>query len=174
MRGTRDALAPLAVFSWGRDDVDGLRRRSSSVIRRLRCGVIRGSIERKKVYVKKTIFVAVLATAAMSACVVAPVSGGHPYYAQPVMVAPPPPRVEYVGPPPVEGQIWISGFWNWSGNRHEWVPGRWESPRPGHAWVPHRWEQDGERWRLNGGHWEERRGNDRERRDEHREHHDWR
>ena len=37
----------------------------------------------------------------LSACVVAPTS--RPDYIEPVLVAPPPPRVEYVGPPPITG-----------------------------------------------------------------------
>jgi hypothetical protein len=88
----------------------------------------------------------------MSGCVVAPVE--RPYYRGPVMVAPPPPRVEVIGPPPVVGHVWINGYWGWSGGRHEWVPGRWEAPRPGYVWAPHRWERDGEHWRQAGGHWE--------------------
>lgn len=102
---------------------------------------------------------------ALSGCVVSPAPPARTvYYREPVMVAPPPPRVEYIGPPPVVGHLWIGGFWNWSGNRHEWVPGHWEAPRPGYGWVPHRWERDGDHWRMQGGHWEERR--------EHREYSD--
>ncbi|MCE1243740.1 hypothetical protein [Oryzomicrobium sp.] len=116
----------------------------------------------------KLLLVALATAAALSGCVVAPV--GRPYYgpaySEPVMVAPPPPQVEVVGPPPVVGQIWIGGFWNWTGHRHEWVPGHWENPRPGYTWVPHRWEQAGNGWRHTGGHWEEDRGRgERERRD---------
>lgn len=91
----------------------------------------------------------------LSACVVAPVPPyGGGYYGDPVMVAPPAPRVEYYGAPPVVGQIWINGFWNWNGRGHVWVPGRWEAPRPGYMWVPHRWERDGRGWRQSGGHWQ--------------------
>ena len=101
------------------------------------------------------VLASLLAAAALSGCVVAPVPAGRPYYyGQPVMVAPPPPRVEYVGPPPVVGYVWIGGYWHWTGGRHDWVPGRWEAPRPGYYWRPHRWEQDGQYWRQNGGHWE--------------------
>lgn len=89
----------------------------------------------------------------LAGCVVAPADYG---YREPAVIAvpPPAPRVEYVGPPPVVGQVWIGGYWNWVGNRHEWVPGRWEAPRPGYRWVPHRWEGRGERWQQHGGHWE--------------------
>jgi len=75
-------------------------------------------------------------------------------YSETVYVAPPPPRVEYIGPPPVVGHVWITGYWNWGGSRYVWVPGRWEAPRHGHHWVPHRWERDGQYWRQHGGHWE--------------------
>lgn len=94
----------------------------------------------------------IAATLLLSACVVAPVS--RPYYGEAVIVAPPSHRVEYGGPPPVAGYVWIDGFWNWGGSRHEWVPGRWEAPRSGHYWVPHRWKRDGEHWRQHGGQWE--------------------
>ena len=77
-----------------------------------------------------------------------------PHYSETVYMAPPPPRVEYVGPPPVIGHVWIAGFWNWGGGRYVWVPGRWEAPRSGQQWVPHHWERDGDRWRQQGGYWE--------------------
>ena len=96
-----------------------------------------------------------LATATLLAgCVVAPYPAGDSYYGEPVVVAPPAPRVEYVGPPPVVGQIWIGGYWGWTGHRHEWFPGHWESRRPGYRWEPHRWDRDGDRWRERGGRWE--------------------
>lgn len=117
----------------------------------------------------RLLLVATLASASLlSACIVAP--AGRPIYREPVMVAPPPPRVEYRTPPPAEGYIWISGFWNWEGGHHEWVPGRWEQSRQGHNWVPHTWVREGDQWRQQGGHWEER--HQEERRDEHRHDHD--
>jgi hypothetical protein len=120
----------------------------------------------------KTSFVlaSLVVAASLFGCVVAPVPVARPYYGEPVMMAPPPPRVEYVGPPPVLGQIWIDGFWNWTGNGHYWVPGRWEAPRPGYYWAPHRWERDGDHWRQSGGHWERH----HEREHEQHEHRDWR
>lgn len=71
-----------------------------------------------------------------------------------VGAAPSPPRFEQPGTPPVAGQIWIGGYWNWVGGRHEWVSGHWESPRPGHYWVPYRWQQRGQQWSLHGGYWQ--------------------
>lgn len=81
-------------------------------------------------------------------------TGTYGTYSETVYVAPPPPRVEYMGPPPVVGHIWITGYWNWGGGRYVWVPGRWEAPRHGQQWVAPRWERDGDRWRQHGGYWE--------------------
>lgn len=88
----------------------------------------------------------------LSACVVAPVDHGY-YVGDPVYVAPPAVRYEYVGLPPVTGYVWVSGYWDWVKDHHVWRPGRWQPPRPGAVWVPHRWERDGSRWRLHDGHW---------------------
>ncbi|HEX5784943.1 MAG TPA: YXWGXW repeat-containing protein [Burkholderiaceae bacterium] len=86
-----------------------------------------------------------------------------------VQVAPPAPRVEYRGYPPVAGYVWITGYWSWGGARYVWVPGRWVAPRPGYIWVPHRWDRDGDRWRHDGGRWEPERRSD-SRRDSDRDH----
>lgn len=96
----------------------------------------------------------------VAGCVVTPVPryGYSDYYDyhESLIVAPPPPRVEYIGPPPVTGQIWIGGYWNWveRDRRHAWVPGYWSAPRAGHRWVPHRWERRGDKWREHRGRWE--------------------
>ena len=96
---------------------------------------------------------AVCAAAFLSTgCVVAPVG---PYPAGTVVgMAPPPPRVEVYGPPPVVGQIWIGGFWNWVGGRHVWVGGHWEAQRPGYYWHPHRWEPVAGGYRMAPGRWD--------------------
>lgn len=93
---------------------------------------------------------ALAATLLLTGCVVAPT----PYYDGPVIVEPPPPRIEYPGYPPVTGYFWIDGYWSWTGHRHEWVRGRWEPPRHGHRWVAPRWEREGSRWRQHPGRWE--------------------
>lgn len=111
---------------------------------------------------------------ALSGCVVAPAPMHRPYYAEPVLIAPPPPRTEYFGTPPVAGHVWIGGFWNWAGNRHEWVPGHWDAPRPGYNWAPHHWEREGDRWRLQGGRWEESRERHDRHEHEYRERREWR
>lgn len=105
---------------------------------------------------KKKILIALSASAILAGCVVAPPP--RPYYAGPVMVAPPAPRVEYIANPPTPGHIWVSGYWAWGGQRHEWIPGHWSAPRPGYVWVPHRWEQNGDHWRQHEGHWAEDHG----------------
>ena len=108
--------------------------------------------------VKKKILSALLGSLILGGCVVAP--AGRPYRppVETVYVAPPPPRVESMGPPPMVGAVWIQGYWHWSGSRHDWVPGRWEAPRPGYRYVPHNWVQQGDRWRQEGGRWEEHHG----------------
>lgn len=89
-------------------------------------------------------------TLGLGGCVVAPVDG---YYGEAVPMAPPPPMVEHVGPPPVIGYVWIDGYWRWGGSRYAWVPGYWSAPRPGYAWEPHRWHHHGGSWYQQGGNW---------------------
>jgi hypothetical protein len=91
----------------------------------------------------------------LGGCVVAPMPG--PYYGGRVMVAPPAAQVEYYGTAPAPGYIWLGGYWNWVGGRHEWVGGHWAAPRPGYRWEPHRWEREGNGWRMRPGHWERER-----------------
>jgi hypothetical protein len=88
----------------------------------------------------------------LAGCVVVP-DQGH-YAGGVVMVAPPPPRVEVIGTAPSPGFVWIDGYWNWVGGRHEWVAGRWAAGRPGHHWVGHTWVRAGDGWRMRPGHWE--------------------
>jgi hypothetical protein len=105
----------------------------------------------------RTFALAAVCSAALSACVVAPV--GRPYGYAPtgeVVVAdlaPPAPYVEAVPAPPFVGAVWINGYWGWRGGRHYWVPGRYEQGRPGYGWQPHRWVQHEGRWHLEEGRW---------------------
>ena len=90
----------------------------------------------------------------LGGCVVA-VAPPRPYYVGSVVaVAPPPPRVEEYGPPPAPGYIWLGGYWNWTGGRHEWVGGHWERPHPHERWVAHHWVHERDGWHLSEGHWE--------------------
>ncbi|PWB41305.1 MAG: hypothetical protein C3F19_06610 [Rhodocyclales bacterium] len=95
---------------------------------------------------------AAVSSLTLAGCAVAPASNGYVYY-EPVMVAPPPPRVEVITVAPYPGYVWIGGYWGWNGRAHHWVPGRWEAPRPGHYWEPHRWEPQGKGWRERPGQW---------------------
>lgn len=101
--------------------------------------------------------IALLAAAASSlflgGCVIATAQPAYVRY-EPVLVAPPPPRVEIIGVAPYPGYVWIGGYWTWREHRHHWMPGRWEAPRAGHHWKGHRWEQHGREWRERPGKWE--------------------
>ena len=89
---------------------------------------------------------------ALAGCVVVP---DQRHYADGVvMVAPPTPRVEVVGVEPTPGYIWVGGYWDWVGGRHEWIQGHWVAPKPGHHWVAHQWVRQGDGWRPKPGHWE--------------------
>jgi hypothetical protein len=93
-----------------------------------------------------------LSTAGLSACAVAP---DQSHYADGVvLVAPPAPQVELIGTPPQSGYVWVGGYWNWVGGRHQWVAGHWVAPRPGYHWVAYEWVRQGDGWRLRRGHWQ--------------------
>lgn len=83
---------------------------------------------------------------------------------------PPPAPYHELAPPPRDGYIWISGYWNWDGHRHVWVGGHWAHARPGYSYHPARWEhREDNHWRFHEGYWRE---DHREReRHEDREHH---
>jgi hypothetical protein len=74
-----------------------------------------------------------------------------------VLVGPPFPRVEYYGPAPYPGYIWLGGYWNWAPSGYYWVRGHWAAPRPGYRWVPRRWVHAAHGWRMTGGGWARRR-----------------
>ena len=88
----------------------------------------------------------------LAGCVIVP--DQRHYAGGVVMVAPPPPREEITGAAPVPGYVWMGGYWNWVGDRHEWVAGHWAPPRPGRHWVGHQWVRQGDGWHMKPGHWE--------------------
>jgi WXXGXW repeat (2 copies) len=101
----------------------------------------------------RLMIVAALATAALSACVVAP-GPGYGYYGETVYEAPPALQYEAVGIAPAPGYFWIGGGWFWEGGRYAWHPGYWSAPRAGYHWVPRTWGHEGRGWRAREGHWE--------------------
>jgi hypothetical protein len=94
---------------------------------------------------------ATIATTLLTGCIV---PDQRHYVAGVVLVAPPAPREEIIGAPPQPGYVWLAGYWDWVGTRHEWVAGHWEAPRPGREWVPHQWVRQGDGWTLKPGHWQ--------------------
>lgn len=71
---------------------------------------------------------------ALGGCAVVPVDeygyyeDDYDYYERDTVIVTPPPRVEYRGLPPAVGYVWIDGYWNRIGHRHDWVPGYWAPP----------------------------------------------
>lgn len=90
-------------------------------------------------------FLMLAGSLALGGCAVVPVDeygyydDGYGYYTRDTVIVAPPPRVEYRGLPPATSYIWIDGYWNWVGHRHDWVRGYWAPPgtRP-RAIVKHR------------------------------------
>jgi hypothetical protein len=68
--------------------------------------------------------------------------------------APPPLQPEVRETQPGPDYVWIGGYWNWHGGRHEWVRGKWERPPQGRReWVPPRWEHRDRGYVLVQGRW---------------------
>jgi len=68
---------------------------------------------------------------------------------------PPPALPEYIQPPiPVDGYLWIPGYWAWNGYDYFWVPGAWVAPpEPGLLWTPGYWGWNGAAYVFNPGYW---------------------
>jgi len=100
--------------------------------------------------------IALVGTALLSGCVVAPVDPQPVSYGQPVYVnsAPPAPQYEAVGQAPAVGYVWIGGYWAWQLSRYVWIGGHWEAPRAGYRWVPHAWSRGDRGWFMRGGRWD--------------------
>jgi hypothetical protein len=73
-------------------------------------------------------------------------------FAQVIMVAPPPPRVE-VAPPGRPGYVWDQGHWRWDHGRYVWAGGYWRPVRAGYGWRAGHWVQRGPHWRWVEGRW---------------------
>lgn len=57
------------------------------------------------------------------------------------MIAPPARRAE--NPGARAGYVWVTGRWNWKGNKWVWMAGHWERARTGYRWAPGRWQLRG-------------------------------
>lgn len=101
--------------------------------------------------------IAVALPLALGACVVAPPGYyRHGYYGAGIVIAPPAPQVEYYGQAPYPGDVWIGGYWQWTGGGYRWQRGYWSAPRAGYRWEPRRWVHGDDGWRIEGGRWERR------------------
>jgi hypothetical protein len=79
-----------------------------------------------------------------------------------IRVAPPPPRYERT-PRARRGYVWVPGYWNWRGDRHEWIRGTWMRERSGYVYAQPNWVQRDGQWFMEQGRWERSRGRDRDR-----------
>ncbi len=66
---------------------------------------------------------------------------------------PPDPIAESPPPAPVYGQVWIDGYWNWSGAEWIWFGGRWAPPRMGYAYIEPYYDYVGSRYVYTPGFW---------------------
>ncbi len=70
-----------------------------------------------------------------------------------------PPRARYERRPSARsGYVWVPGYWDWRGNRHEWVSGTWIPGRPGYTYSQPRWMQQDGQWYMEQGRWVDARG----------------
>lgn len=57
---------------------------------------------------------------------------------------------------PVDGYLWVPGYWAYDNNMGDyyWVPGVWVSPpRPHYLWTPGYWGYDGNIYSFHAGYW---------------------
>ncbi len=62
-----------------------------------------------------------------------------------VQSAPPAPLVEVV-PAPVEGKVWIPGYYNYRSSEYVWVQGHFESVRKGYVYTAPRYVENEHRY----------------------------
>jgi hypothetical protein len=67
---------------------------------------------------------------------------------------PPPSGTWESKPPPAEGYVWSTGYYEWKDGRYAWKQGEWVLTKPGMEYRQHKWAQraDG-KWVLTGGDW---------------------
>ena len=67
-----------------------------------------------------------------------------------------PPPLPYYEQPycPVDGYLWIPGYWAYYDNDYYWVPGQWvEPPEYGYLWTPCYWGFSGGYYGFHNGYW---------------------
>ncbi|MDB5135822.1 MAG: hypothetical protein JWP37_2425 [Mucilaginibacter sp.] len=85
-------------------------------------------------------------------------NGGDPNIQAPAISAntAPPELPAYEQPPcPVDGFLWVPGYWAYSAsNGYYWVPGVWVAPpNPGLLWTPAYWGYNGRYYGFHPGYW---------------------
>ncbi|MBV8896515.1 MAG: YXWGXW repeat-containing protein [Acidobacteriaceae bacterium] len=99
----------------------------------------------------KSCFFAVLILALVFCAVPQPASAG---VAISITIAPPVLPVYTQPLCPVEGYIWVPGYWAWSDAGYYWVPGVWVAPpRVGFLWTPGYWGFVGANYMWHPGYW---------------------
>ena len=61
-------------------------------------------------------------------------------------------------PGPRHGHVWVPGYWQPYGGRHNWVAGHWVVQRPGYVYAQPAWREHDGRWHMDEGRWERRHG----------------
>ena len=71
-----------------------------------------------------------------------------------VRLAPPPLPVHVQPACPVEGYLWIPGYWAYGDDGYYWVPGVWMAPpMVGYLWTPGYWGYAGGIYAWHAGYW---------------------
>lgn len=71
-----------------------------------------------------------------------------------VTIPMPAPQAETVPPPRRMGQVWVPGFYQWSGAQYTWTPGRWvRPPNAQSTWNPPQVTRAGRQWSYRPGFW---------------------
>jgi hypothetical protein len=67
----------------------------------------------------------------------------------------PPPLPVYAQPPcPIDGYLWVPGYWAYTDGGYYWVPGVWVSPpQPNYLWTPCYWGFSGGYYGFHAGYW---------------------
>ena len=110
---------------------------------------------------KKNVLLAVMLAAAATAAVDAN-AAKKPAPAKPAVVAkadaavdvPPPSGSWEPSPPPAQGYVWSTGYYQWKDGHYAWKAGEWVLLKEGMEYRQHKWVQrpDG-KYVLTGGDW---------------------